>query len=517
MRVRWGNTRHKWASSALSVGVAIGVYVVIGGCDSRNPNRGSTPEGGTCHVYEDCQGALDCCSGICVPVNDTNNCGGCGGKCNPNETCEQGRCSCGGSLETCAANELCCGNVGEETCVAITDPNNCGACGNACPSGIPCCSAGGAAHCATDDPMNCGACGAVCGIGQDCCNGTCANDVTDCGKCGIACPAGQECCETLGGTECCDPDAGVDASVDATTDAVSQDASQDGAQDATRDATQDAGSDVATQDAAQEAEAGPCLGLGAGCQQGGESCCSGLSCPSTATQTLACCVTTQQSCTNSNECCLAEIFPNSPGGVYCGSSGKCCGRIPSESGLGNAPCNTAADCCSGPCTPYYPQPDAGGPPGFCCQPYQAACTPNGNRGDCCDGIAGCNPHAGYTGARCCIVDGAMSEQCTQSWIGDNGCCSGHCDSNGSGYCCTPPGNPCDANSGCCEALGHTLTCGSNGQCCTASSVACDANTPCCPGMQCQGGTCCENAGQLCDEYHVCCGGLTCNPQTGTCG
>ncbi|HXK19809.1 MAG TPA: hypothetical protein VNG33_18485 [Polyangiaceae bacterium] len=114
-----------------------------------------------------------------------------------------------------------CEKCGGTECVALaSDATHCGACNNACPSGIPCqngiCScAGGGQACGgqcTDvatDAKNCGTCGNACPAGSACvagkcacpaglveCGGACvdlASTAEHCGSCGNACPSQQVC------------------------------------------------------------------------------------------------------------------------------------------------------------------------------------------------------------------------------------------------------------------------------------------------------------------------------------
>lgn len=75
-----------------------------------------------------CQGGQVDCNGVCVSVtSDPQNCGACGNACGAGLVCSQNTCSatCGAGLENC--NSACV--------VLASDPNNCGACGNACASG----------------------------------------------------------------------------------------------------------------------------------------------------------------------------------------------------------------------------------------------------------------------------------------------------------------------------------------------------------------------------------------------
>src|SRR5262249_41926075 len=68
------------------------------------------------------------CGGKCTDTKtDPQNCGACGQACAPGTVCVAGTCGCG-----CSPPQVCCNAV----CTALaTDPFNCGACGHACTAG----------------------------------------------------------------------------------------------------------------------------------------------------------------------------------------------------------------------------------------------------------------------------------------------------------------------------------------------------------------------------------------------
>jgi MYXO-CTERM domain-containing protein len=174
------------------------------------------------------------CGGNCVdPLTDEQYCGAtAGGACNSTTTgpdyegaaCATGTaCTSGVCAATCAAGYATCPGDGASYCAnERIDSNNCGACGNSCPSGQVC---DGNGHCGvtctvgqticsgecTDvsrDNLNCGACGAACSGGARCSSGTCT--VADAGAEGSAC-SGENCSEAGADSGAVATDGAVDA------------------------------------------------------------------------------------------------------------------------------------------------------------------------------------------------------------------------------------------------------------------------------------------------------------------
>jgi len=117
-----------------------------------------------CQGYGGCPAGRTDCEGICVDMQvDPSNCGACGVRCDPGESCVSGACRCGGSGADCGADETCCGIA----CVRlVTDDQHCGACDRACSDGEACC--GGVCANLLDDEDNCGSCGRVCAAEEHC-------------------------------------------------------------------------------------------------------------------------------------------------------------------------------------------------------------------------------------------------------------------------------------------------------------------------------------------------------------
>ena len=129
-------------------------------CGAITPNLCGCTDNASCRVGGS--------NGSC---DDTGLCK-CGpSQCRPGETCRPAGgpdvCSCNAGAG-CGATETCCGFPAG--CRDLTtDPESCGACGHACPSGFGC--VGSACACTADGQCNAGSNG-TCAAGQCVCNGT---------------------------------------------------------------------------------------------------------------------------------------------------------------------------------------------------------------------------------------------------------------------------------------------------------------------------------------------------------
>ncbi len=147
----------------------------------------------------------------CVDLtSDASNCGALNLVCPSGQTCVAGACS--GDVAPCTAghegaycnggtSEVCCAGGGCTT--LLSDPLNCGECGNACPSGLSCISG----HC---EATTCqGATnGVACGTNaqNECCSSACVDvqtDTTSCGSCGVHCSGAETCQGGLCGFNTC--------------------------------------------------------------------------------------------------------------------------------------------------------------------------------------------------------------------------------------------------------------------------------------------------------------------------
>ena len=139
-------------------------------------------------VDDDCDGNPDNVLGRDGPCTDQSKKG----------MCRSGTLQCMGAALACetpaAVDELCngqdddCDGAIDNGFNLMTDPLNCGGCGNICGGGMVCCSG----HCANTktDANYCGSCGTRCGAGGICCNGLCKNansDASNCKTCGNDC------------------------------------------------------------------------------------------------------------------------------------------------------------------------------------------------------------------------------------------------------------------------------------------------------------------------------------------
>ncbi|MHB1845412.1 MAG: MXAN_6577-like cysteine-rich protein [Deltaproteobacteria bacterium] len=167
-----------------------------GACGAACPS-GQSCASGACV----CGGGATACGTLCASLTaDPTNCGGCGNACLTGAYCDGGSCACEGSRVLCSGR-----------CVdPQSDVANCGGCEKPCGQGQVCFAGQCQASCQPDGGQGVQDAGAL----QDC-GGSCVDTLTDpanCGGCGQACGAGQLCssggCACGGGTLPCGPDGG---------------------------------------------------------------------------------------------------------------------------------------------------------------------------------------------------------------------------------------------------------------------------------------------------------------------
>jgi hypothetical protein len=145
-------------------------------------------------LLEACPTGQANCNGQCTYLNnDTQNCGACGNQCPTGEVCEEGACMRASGVAVvavtgCPAGEIYCNGQ-------CTDPSsdiqNCGLCGNRCQPGSACVSG-----VCTETAGSLFGTSVGCPAGKIYCNGRCADlssDTQNCGLCGNRCPPGATC------------------------------------------------------------------------------------------------------------------------------------------------------------------------------------------------------------------------------------------------------------------------------------------------------------------------------------
>jgi hypothetical protein len=146
--------------------LVVAVCLLAGCAAAHGPQGGGNDLGGSngiCPAHPDQCGGK-CCGASCIDITlDHNNCGDCGNVCPSGQVCSGSACSCpaGGSTATiCSNGQSCCGTLGCKS--LMTDDFHCGDCMTACAGGSHC--AGGKCLCG----------GVQCTGSQTCCSGSCS-------------------------------------------------------------------------------------------------------------------------------------------------------------------------------------------------------------------------------------------------------------------------------------------------------------------------------------------------------
>ncbi len=154
----------------------LGLFVIpflVSACGDDG-GRTRSGDGGTADAALHCDPGETVCGDVCTELDiDPDNCGACGEACAVGELCAGGAC-----VTSCPDGQTVC----DDFCYDLdTSPRHCGDCDVACSEGELC---------------SAGTCATSCGAGLTECDGTCRDLSTDrahCGGCGVPCAAGEIC------------------------------------------------------------------------------------------------------------------------------------------------------------------------------------------------------------------------------------------------------------------------------------------------------------------------------------